>query len=198
MRPSVGLALAAVALAACGQPVTSATHQPVRSSAGVRSAPPTPAPTGAPPVAAPVRLTIPKIGLDALVEPVGVDAAGNLAVPSNPADVAWYRQGPAPGHTGDAVIDGHLDWTTGPAVFWHLGELQAGDELDVLSQSGVRLRFIVSDVARYPYASHPPGLFAAGGPAELSLITCAGSWDRSRKTYLERLVVNARYVGLAA
>ncbi len=192
------MALAAVALAACGQPVASATHLPARPSAAVRAAPPTQAPTGAAPVAAPLRLIVPKIGLDALVEPVGVDVAGNLAVPANPADVAWYRPGVAPGHTGDAVMDGHLDWTTGPAVFWHLGELQAGDELDVLSQTGARLRFVVNGVARYPYASHPPGLFAPDGPAELSLITCAGSWDRSRKTYLERLVVTARYVGLAA
>jgi len=49
-----------------------------------------------------------------------------MAVPSVPSHVAWYSPGPAPGEPGDAVIDGHLDWTTGPAVFWNLGKLHAG------------------------------------------------------------------------
>jgi hypothetical protein len=63
----------------------------------------------------------------------------------------------------------------------------------VVSQRGDETRFVVTDAAHHPYDSHPPDLFSREGPARLSLITCAGSWDRGRRTYLERLVVNASH-----
>src|SRR5437879_6754319 len=62
----------------------------------------------------PVKLVIPKIGLDAAVEQVGVDKNHNMDVPKLPQDTGWYEPGPAPGQAGDAVIDGHLDWTNVP------------------------------------------------------------------------------------
>jgi sortase (surface protein transpeptidase) len=186
------LALAAIVLAACGRVATSPPPAPPRAVATAPQAPAASA-RAAPPL--PVRLRIPSIGVDAELESVGVDERGNLAAPSDPRKAAWYREGPAPGEPGDAVIDGHLDWTTGPAVFWDLERVQAGDEIDVVFQAGVSARFAVADSARYPYDSHPSGLFSTDGPARLSLITCAGSWDRGRRTYLERLIVHASYLG---
>ena len=61
----------------------------------------------------------------------------------------------------------------------------------MVSQGGERTLFAVTDAARYPDDAHPPGLFSREGPARLSLVTCAGSWDRGRRTYLERLIVHA-------
>jgi sortase (surface protein transpeptidase) len=138
---------------------------------------------------------IPKISVMASVEPVGVDRYHDMAVPSKPTDVGWYSPGPAPGELGDAVIDGHLDWTTGKAVFWDLHLLQPGDEIDVVAQDRTMLRFQVSDLRTYAYTARPAGLFAMSGQPRLSLITCAGAWDRGRSTYLQRLVVTAGYVG---
>jgi sortase (surface protein transpeptidase) len=89
------------------------------------------------------------------------------------------------------VIDGHLDWTTGPAIFWNLGRLRVGDEIQVVAQDSALLRFAVTRALRVPYTSPPAGLFASSGPAHLSLITCAGSWDAGRRTNNERLVVGA-------
>ena len=65
----------------------------------------------------------------------------------------------------------------------------------MVAQDGVRLRFQVTDRHSYAYTAHPAGLFATAGAPQLSLITCAGAWDTGRKTYRQRLVVNARYVG---
>src|SRR5438034_2954324 len=62
----------------------------------------------------PTRMTIPKLGVDAVVEAVGVAADGTMAVPSSPDRVAWYQPGVRPGDAGDALFDGHLDWGTGP------------------------------------------------------------------------------------
>jgi sortase (surface protein transpeptidase) len=146
----------------------------------------TPSPTGPP-----ARLAIPTLGVDAAVESVGVDGQGRMAVPSRPEDVGWYNQGPAPGESGDAVIDGHLDWWTGPAVFWKLDRLRVGDELTVTRADGSRLRFVVDSMTSVPYDSRPPGLFTSSGMPSLSLVTCAGAWDRTRQTYTTRLLVHA-------
>jgi sortase (surface protein transpeptidase) len=190
-----GLVLAALFIAACGQsqPVSS-----VRKTGGVAASAATPTPSPTPseqpqqPVRhVPARLVIGSIGVDAPVEQVARDQHNNMGVPAVASHVAWYSPGPAPGEAGDAVIDGHLDWTTGPAVFWNLGKLHAGDEIQVVGQDGAVLRFAVTRAIRVPYTSPPAGLFSTGGPAHLSLITCAGSWDAGKKTYQERLVVDA-------
>jgi sortase (surface protein transpeptidase) len=114
-----------------------------------------------------------------------------MAVPIKAEDVGWYKFGPSPGEQGDAVMDGHLDWWTGPAVFWNLGKLKTGDEIWVARADGSRLLFVVDGTSTVPSDSRPAGLFATGGPPTLSLITCSGSWDRQRQTYTTRLVVHA-------
>lgn len=138
------------------------------------------------------RLLIAGIGVDAAIEPVGLDGAGNMAAPSGPQRVGWYRFGPRPGTAGDAVLDGHLDWTSGPAVFWDLHRLVAGDSIVVAPLDGSPISFRVTSVRMYSATDRPPpGLFAAGGPPRLSLITCAGAWDATRGMYAHRLVVDA-------
>ena len=66
-----------------------------------------------------------RFGANTITEPTSprrtrASSQAGALVPSKPTDVAWYKPGPAPGEAGDAVIDGHLDWTTGRAVFWDL------------------------------------------------------------------------------
>lgn len=141
------------------------------------------------------QLVISKININAAIENVGVDQNNNMAVPTKPMDVGLYSPGPQPGQPGDAVIDGHLDWYNLPqAVFYNLGQLQPGDEIDIVA-GGHTIRYAVTDRAIYSYTDHPVGLFSKGGPSRLSLITCAGAWDKGKSTYTQRLVVNAAYVG---
>jgi hypothetical protein len=88
------------------------------------------------------------------------------------------------------VIDGHLNWTQGPAVFWNLDKLRAGDQIQVTNTSGHAVSFRVAESASYPiYEPPPPDLFSFGGPSRLSLITCAGDWTDTG--YSRRLVVGA-------
>ena len=54
----------------------------------------------------PVRLEIPKLGLDVHVQQAGIIAGNRMAAPTNFTDVAWYKYGPAPGELGSAVIAG--------------------------------------------------------------------------------------------
>ena len=182
------MALALIA-GACGQSGNATSAHKAKAAQAV--------PASTPQRQLPAQLVIPKISVTAPVEQVGVDKNNNMDVPAKASDVAWYSPGPAPGEAGDAVIDGHLDWTTGKAVFWDLHLLQAGDEIDVVAQDGTRLRFKVTDTHSYSYTAHPAGLFATSGQPQLSLITCSGSWDKGRQVYLQRLVVNASYAGPA-
>ena len=52
--------------------------------------------------------------------------AGAIAAPRRFQDAAWYRGGPRPGQPGPAVLLGHVDSTSGPAVFYRLATLRAG------------------------------------------------------------------------
>jgi hypothetical protein len=90
------------------------------------------------------------------------------------------------------VLDGHLDWIGGPAVFWDLHRLLLGDLVVFAPAAGSPITFRVTSVRSYGAGARPPaGLFASSGPPRLSLITCAGAWDAQRGTYAERLVVDA-------
>src|SRR5687768_11412154 len=57
----------------------------------------------------PQRLDIPKLGITAVVEHVGLDAKKNMDVPKDHHNVAWYQHGPVPGEVGNSVVAGHLD-----------------------------------------------------------------------------------------
>lgn len=145
------------------------------------------------PGADPIVVQIPSIGVDAAVELAGVDKHGDMQVPVNPCDVAWYKLGPAPGHAaGDAVIDGHLDWwTDGPAVFWKLNTIRVGAEIDVIDADGAKVRFRVTALDSLKRAAVPTGLFSTIGAPMLTLYTCSGVWEPYAETYSKRLFVEA-------
>jgi hypothetical protein len=113
---------------------------------------------------------IPSLHVSAQIENVGLDRDAQMQSPQNVQNVGWFLPGAAPGDPGDAVIDGHFNWYSGPAVFAHIDDLKAGDTIRV---------------------DTVPGLFEKKGPVRLSLITCGGEWDNGKHTYQNRLVVEA-------
>lgn len=159
---------------------------------------PTVAPTATPlPVAGvPVRIVIPRLKIDADVEHVGLAPDGSMDVPQRFDTVGWYKLGARPGELGNAVLAGHLDSKTGPAIFWRLKELQPGDEIIVTGDDGKDRHFVVRELENYPYDRAP--LERIFGPTEsvgLNLITCIGTFDRRAQNYDQRLVVYTTLVG---
>ena len=73
--------------------------------------------------AAPVRLRIPSIDVDTGLEALARAPDQSIEVPRQPSSAGWWASGPRPGQVGPAVILGHVDSKTGPAVFFRLGEL---------------------------------------------------------------------------
>ena len=147
------------------------------------------------PLPLPVRLVIPAIHVDAAVEQVGNASDGAMDVPVEWADVGWYGLGFRPGDLGSAVIDGHLDSTTAPAVFWDLGRLQVGDQLQVWNDDGSLLSFAVVSKGLYAFDNAP--MLQIFGPADvpgLNLVTCNGTFDWASRNYDKRLVVYTQEV----
>lgn len=142
----------------------------------------------------PARLLIPKIGLDAKIEPRGLDAKRNLDTPADPNNAAWYDLGPAPGQPGNAIINGHVDWWTGNAVFTYLGRLRPGDTVEVMRGDGQVVKFRVTSLQHVAANARIPSLFAASPASTLTLITCMGVWNPVTLSDSQRLLVSAAIV----
>lgn len=147
--------------------------------------------------AQPFRLRIPTIGVDAVIQSVGLSSAGDgaMGVPSNFTDVAWYNQGPRPGEVGSAVIDGHLDGKNVPrGVFIDLDRLVSGDLVSVVGATGSTMQFIVVKVKTYKYIDSAEDVFLGDtSRVRLNLITCAGTWLQGKNLFDKRTVVFTEY-----
>ena len=139
----------------------------------------------------PVRIKIPRIYVDAAIEHVGLTPQGAMDVPSGPNTAAWFELGPRPGEEGSAVIDGHFGWKNRtPAIFDNLHTLERGDKLYVEDEKGVTTTFMVRELRTYGEIEDISAAFASSdGKAHLNLITCQGVWNKTRKSYSQRLAV---------
>ncbi len=164
-----------------------------------------PAPTGpivAPPqsaqsapVARPVSLTIPLIGVKTQLITLGLTAGGALQVPTSWTVAGWYTGSPRPGAIGSAIIVGHIDSLSGPAVFFRLPELRHGDDVYVKRADGTTAEFRVTSVQTYLKDQFPTQTVYGPTPdAELRLITCGGTFDPATGHYLSNIVVYATEV----
>jgi hypothetical protein len=150
------------------------------------------------PASPPVRLAIPAIGVATPMVRLGRERDGSMQVPVDFARAGWFAEGPAPGQVGPAVIAGHVDSRTGPAVFFRLRELRPGDTVQVELADGARLTFVVEQARRFPKATFPTAeVFGPAPWAALRLVTCGGDFDRARGSYRDNLVVFARLARVA-
>lgn len=141
---------------------------------------------------APVGLDIPRIGVHSRdIVGLGYQEDGSIEVPRNPASPGWFTPGPSPGQYGPAVIAGHVDSSTGPAVFYRLGELRAGDRITVAREDGTAATFTVDRVKAVEKDAFPTReVYGATNRAELRLITCSGEYDQ-QDGYLGNTIVFA-------
>jgi hypothetical protein len=189
------LALAAVAVLTGAQPEATARTAP--AGATPSAAAPARADTFRsartyPTVAAPVRLRIRALRVDSTLQRLGRQDDGTVAVPER-ADVAgWYEDGPRPGQPGPAVILGHVDSRTGPGVFVDLSKLKRGTEIRVDRADGSTVTFRVRKVAQTAKTRFPTDLvYAPSLDPSLRLVTCGGSFDRTRGSYRDNVIVYA-------
>jgi sortase (surface protein transpeptidase) len=205
VRPSttIGLGLTGVlvaVLAALGFLVSGMTDAPQSGpdTTAAIAAPAGPAPSTS--AARPTRLRIPDIGVDTRLMELGLTEERELEVPPlTRAGVAgWYRLSPDPGDVGPAVIAGHVDSKSAPAVFYRLHELATGDLIRVTRSDRREAVFAVDGVDRFAKADFPTRrVYGATKGPELRLITCGGVFNSDTGHYLDNVVVFAHLVTLA-
>ncbi|WP_423791127.1 class F sortase [Micromonospora cathayae] len=174
--------------------VTGMSLLPDRLTAGLR-----PPPRAFPvlPASPPVELDIQAVDVHAPVHRVGLAADGTIGVPDEKRshEAAWYDQGPTPGQYGPAVIVGHVDSSTGPAVFHDLKRLRAGDRIEVDRADRSVAIFEVNAVERFDKERLPVDeVFGDFSRPNLRLITCGGRWVGGPTGYADNVVVFASLV----
>ncbi|WP_104525950.1 class F sortase [Blastococcus atacamensis] len=146
--------------------------------------------------AAPARLRLPSVGVDAVLAGTGLDGGGALVVPADARTAGWFTGGPRPGEPGPAVLTGHVDWAGRPGALSGLRSAAVGADVLVDRVDGTVARFRITAVERYAKDAFPAERVYAPTPAaELRLITCGGPFDRERGSYRDNVVVSAVLAG---
>ncbi|MGY0007909.1 class F sortase, partial [Micromonospora sp. I033] len=146
------------------------------------------------PASLPVRLAVPAIKVTAPVTPVGQARDGSIDVPplTQHNQTGWYDRGAVPGDPGRAIIVGHVDTKSGPAVFYRLHDLKPGDRIEVTRSDRSVVTFKVDTVEYFDKANLPADrVYGDSGPAELRLITCGGEWVGGRTGYQDNVIAFA-------
>ena len=178
-----------------GPPAGSASASDPGSGAGTGAAP-DPVPV---PVADPVALAVPAIDVRTDLMQLGLNGDGTVEVPPLERDdrAGWYGEGPAPGAIGPAVLLGHVDSAEyGPGVFFDLGALRPGDEVEVTRADGSVAVFAVDRVETHPKDDFPTiEVYGNTDDAQLRLITCGGDFDSAVRSYEDNVIAFATLVG---
>jgi len=144
----------------------------------------------------PTRITIPSLGVNATFVPLGLNADGTIAVPTDVTHVGFYSLGPTPGQIGPAILLGHVDSAAnGPGVFFKLGAAKVGDTIRIDRSDGKAVTFAVYAVREYPKDKFPTTtVYGNTADPQLRLITCGGGFDRASGHYLSNIVAFARQI----
>jgi len=181
---------------AAGPPVASVLSTPPPGPVPAVAAPAVTARPAAPssvvPVVPPVRLQL--AGVDAPLDPVGVEPDGAMTLPEDVDRVGWYRFGPAPGDDeGTAVLAGHVDDAEqGLGALAPLREVEVGAEVQVTDAAGAVTGWrVVSRELIEKRAVPLDALFQRTGPPRLVLLTCGGEFQPELRSYTDNVVVVA-------
>ncbi|GHH32416.1 class F sortase [Streptomyces candidus] len=150
--------------------------------------------------ARPRRVEVPSLGVAAPVSPRGLDSFGAVDPPpyEQPRTVGWYRDGARPGASGVALLVGHVDTRSKPAVFYGLSSARPGEQIRITGADGSVTEFTIDDVqvfSRDKFDAKKVYGPRVAGRAELRLITCGGTYDHEARAYTANVVVSAYLTG---
>ncbi|WP_158282128.1 class F sortase [Salipaludibacillus keqinensis] len=143
----------------------------------------------------PTAIHIPSLDISTSVLPSGISNEGEFEVPSTGDTTVWFTNSFKPGANGNAVIAGHVDDFTGPAIFFTLKHASIGDLVIVEGEKNESFTFQVVSIESYPRRSAPiQQIFGYSSKPKLNLITCHGAYNRNKRTHEERLVIYTELV----
>ncbi len=192
------------ATSACGGSGEKVVSKPKLAPASTTTSVPetTAPPTTAPPrwevdAPGPSNIRINRIGVDAEVIDLGLHPDGTLQTPDDDfAQAGWYTGRAAPGEQGPTIVVGHVDNKSGPAVFFRLRELVAGDEVEIVRDDGSSIVYVVTSSEQVDKDAFPTDKVYGGTEVpELRLVTCGGEFDRTSGHYIDNIVVYGKIRG---
>lgn len=143
----------------------------------------------------PAQIRVPSIGVKANIEPTGILENGEMGVPEDVDQVGWFEPGFKAGAKGNAVLAGHVDSLTGPAIFYELEDVEVGETVILTDADGREMVFEVKNLTSYETDEAPiEEIFGNSDKRMINLITCTGDFNRDIGSHEERLVVTAELV----
>jgi sortase (surface protein transpeptidase) len=181
-------------------PTPTPTAEPTATATSTPTARPTPTATPTPFAGKVARLKIPRFGVDAPIEELGIDSTNALETPkAENTAVGWYSIYDRPGWGGNAIFSAHVYYHSKPAPFANLAKAQPGDLVIVVMENGTEYRYEVISNNRYHRDTIPMGEII--DPPQkpdydewVTLITCGGELDSTGLEYLHRDVVVAKRI----
>jgi len=142
-----------------------------------------------------MSVEIPSISVKSELIDLHILDDGSLGVPADFGVAGLWTEGALPGNPGPAIVVGHLNSVSGPAVFSRLRDLRPGAPVVIRKADGSALTYAVERSDQYAKSSFPTeAVYGATADPTLRLITCGGTFDRSRREYTDNVVVFARLV----
>jgi LPXTG-site transpeptidase (sortase) family protein len=147
------------------------------------------------------NIVIDKLGVTAPVTMFGMDENLVPEVPYTATDVAWYNFSARPGTRGNAIFAGHVTWN-GPAVFYDLDQLAAGDHVKLTGHDGTQVVYQVTDV--FQVDPNDPDSRKVMWPTNddvITIITCSGKFFNTDDPvlggdYTHRLIVRGDLISV--
>lgn len=142
----------------------------------------------------PRKISMLSIDAEGYIQKVGVDKDNAIAAPNNVNLAGWYTYSAKPGDVGVSIIDGHVQGRYKEGVFKRLGQLGIGDLISVEYGDGSDREFEVVELQTMPAetASIEQYRQIEGIDKQLTLITCAGTYDKKAGSYNQRTLVRAK------
>lgn len=115
--------------------------------------------------------------MDAHIEPIPLQDISDKETPRSWWDAAWFSRGVEPGAPGVSFVYGHLDSTTGTALFWNLHDLVPGNRIVIYYHQHGPVTFQVIKSRTYWDSQVPLRFIATPTAAHLMvLMTCSGTF----------------------
>jgi sortase family protein len=141
----------------------------------------------------PCRIAIPSIHVDAKVIRLGLNPDGTLEVPTDFSLTGWWAGGTQPGEAGPAVVVGHIDSKSGPAVFYRLRKLKPGAMVKIWRAGESMVRYRVTGMTEVPKNDFPSKrVYGDLSYPGLRLVTCGGAFNSAIGHYVDNIIVFGR------
>jgi hypothetical protein len=150
------------------------------------------------------RLIIPSIGVDTSVTGAVVGVGGQMPDPVGYFNAVWYDFQSHPGIGGyvdqNLVLAAHVDCAAchggspGLALFYYVSSLASGATAQYIEENGTVHNYVVRSVAAYSPGANWTGILSSS-QADMTLVTCGGTWDPVAHEYSTRWVAYLDKVG---